>query len=177
MNEPPSDKDCRLETGRLLLSPMVATDADLLFELLRNPALYAFTGGSPLSSVEELRERIHRWEPRRSPTGDEVWLNWTVRLKSGGTALGYLQSTIRADRAELAWVIGLPFQRRGYATEAALKIADWLKDRFEISEFRANIHAQHVASREVAKRVGLSPSSETTGEGEEVWTLRCRRTS
>ena len=97
---------------------MVRDDAGDLFGLLRDPALRRFTGGAPPTSVDDLRERIRVQEGRRSPDGDELWLNWTLRLRSSGQAVGYVQAGVREGRADLAWVVGTPFQNRGYATEA-----------------------------------------------------------
>ena len=172
MIEIPRDKDWELETDWLLLLPMFPSDAEALFELLKEPALYSFTGGAPPSSVHGLKERLHSWERRRSPDGEEVWLNWTLRLKGTETVVGYVQASIKERSADLAWVVGLPFQGRGYATEASRKVAGWLTERLKINRLTANIHPKHAASQRVAKHVGLHPGSEVTTEGEEIWIRR-----
>jgi RimJ/RimL family protein N-acetyltransferase len=166
----PTDAELILETERLLLSAVCAADAASLFDLLKEPSLYSFTGGTPPSGLDGLTKRIRAWEKKQSPAGEELWLNWTLRLRSDGRVVGYVQASVSRDDAQLAWVIGLSFQGHGYATEASLKIARWLRDRLGINELRANIHPKHVASQEVAKRVGLQPTTELTQEGEEVWT-------
>ena len=78
-----------LRSDRLVLSPMVQDDACDLFGLLREPALHRFTGNASPASADELRERIRLREGRRSPEGDELWLNWTLRLRSSGQVVGY----------------------------------------------------------------------------------------
>ena len=165
----PRDEEWTLETDQLLLSPISARDAEPLFELLKEPALHSFTGGAPPSALQVLERRISLWEHRQSPEGDEVWLNWTLRRKADRVVVGYLQVTIRASQAELAWVIGIPFQGRGYAKEASRRVVGWLRERLEIGELRANIHPKHAASQAVAKHIGLHPSPEITAEGEVVW--------
>jgi len=64
----------------------------------------------------------------RSPDGREEWCNWILRREPGGEAVGYVQATISGEgrRAEIAWVVGLPWQGRGYATEAARALVGWL---------------------------------------------------
>jgi len=171
------DEEWELETGRLLLSPMYATDAERLYEWLQEPALHSFIGREPPESAHQLKTRIRLWEHRQSAAGDEVWLNWTLRvadraMPDNGAVVGYVQATIKANQTNLAWVIGLPFQGRGYATEAARRVAGWLTKRPGISELRANIHPAHAASQAVARRVGLHRSAEVTEAGEEVWVLR-----
>jgi RimJ/RimL family protein N-acetyltransferase len=163
------NEDWELETDRLLLSPTCTTDAEPLYGLLKEPALYSFMTNPPPSGVRALEERIRLWERRRSPAGDEVWLNWTVRRKHRATVVGHIQATVQGSRAEIAWVIGLPFQGQGYATEASRRVGSWLTERFKIEELRANIHPRHLASQAVARHIGLRPGSETTAEGEECW--------
>jgi RimJ/RimL family protein N-acetyltransferase len=171
MIEIPRDVDTELETEHLFLSPMYATDSELLFELLKEPALHTFTGNETPSSVQELRKRLILWEQRRSPNGDEIWLNWTLRRKADGTVIGYVQVSMKTSQGQIAWLIGLPFQKQGYATEATCRVMAWLKERIKSGEIRANIHPNHVASQAVARRLGLCLSSECTADGEEAWIL------
>ncbi len=172
MIEVPEEEAWTLWSERLLLSPMVRDDAAGLFALLLDQALYRFTGSAPPASVDDLRERIRVRERRRSPGGDELWLNWTLRLKSSGQVVGYVQATVVEGRADLAWVVGSPFQNRGYATEAGRRAAAWIREQFGVSEIRAAIHPEHAASEKVAARIGLRASGELTNEGEELWTTR-----
>ena len=164
----------RLRSHRLVLSPMVRDDACDLFRLLREPELHRFTGMSPPASVEALRHKIRLREGRRSPEGDELWLNWTLRLGSSGLVIGYIQASVGEGCADLAWVIGTPFQNRGYATEASRRVAEWLHEYLKISELRAAIHPEHTASCRVAAHIGLQPSGQFSDEGEQLWTTRRR---
>ena len=129
VNEIPADEESVLEMDRLVLLPMVSGDALELFGVLAEPSLYAFTGGHPPSSAHDLDARIRGRESRVSPNGDELWLNWTVRLKDGGIVVGYVQASVKGPLAQLAWVVGLRFQGRGYATEASEAMTEWLRQK------------------------------------------------
>jgi RimJ/RimL family protein N-acetyltransferase len=138
--------------------------------VLNDEGLHEFVGGRPLTRAE-LRER-YRGFVTGSPTPGEQWLNWIVRLKAGEKAIGTLQATISTtgrDRpaAELAWVIGTPWQMQGFASEAARAIVDWLHER-GIDDLSAHIHACHSASEGVARRAGLRPTSKVH-DGETLW--------
>lgn len=165
----PFDADWTLETDRLLLTPMVESDSDEFFELLKDPEMHAFTGSRPPGSADDVRATIRRRKSRRSPDGDELWLNWTLRLKADQTVVGYVQAGVKADRAEMAWVVGVAFQRLGLASEASRRVLEWLRDQLHVSEVRANINPDHIASVRVARHLRLSNSGETTDEGEDVW--------
>ena len=169
----PANESWTLQSSQLLLNPMVQDDAGELFTLLREPGLYRFTGDAAPASAADLQEKTRRWEQRQSPTKDELWLNWTLRLKSSGIAVGFIQATYSERRVDLAWVIGVPFQGRGYATEASCRVAAWFRDAYDLDELRASIHPDHIASQRVAMHLGLRPSGEFTDQGEELWVARC----
>ena len=146
---------------------MVRADAETLYPILFDPALYTFTGGSPPASQASLAEIYARRESRRSPDGDELWLNWLIQEREPGAAIGYAQATISTQQTLIAWVIGVPWQRRGYASEAAQGLVAWL-DILGVPQIRACVHPGHTASQKVAYRAGLRLASQSI-DGEEVW--------
>jgi RimJ/RimL family protein N-acetyltransferase len=70
-------------------------------------------------------------------------------------------------RAEIAWVVGLSWQRQGFAAEAARALAGWLDAR-GVTAIQAHIHPDHAASAAVARRAGLVPTGRSDG-GEQLW--------
>ena len=134
--------------------------------VLGDPALYEFTGGEP-PTLEELRARYERQAVGHSPDGSQEWLNWIVRTADDGQVVGFVQATIRDGQADVAWLIGTPWQGRGYATEAARQMLTALEQR-AISHITAHIRADHVASAKVAASLGLSPTAELE-DGELIW--------
>lgn len=134
--------------------------------VLADAALYAFTGGEP-PGYEEL---VARYESQVAGSGrdDEVWLNWVARLKVGGAAVGFVQATVDGESADLAWVIGVEWQGRGFATEAAMAMKDWL-GRTGVELFSAHVHPDHPASQRVAAAIGLVATGRLDEDGEEVW--------
>ena len=170
----PCDADWTLETERLELAPMVEGDSDVLFALLKDPEIHVFTGGHPPAMADDLRAKIRRRESRRSPGGDELWLNWTLRLKENQTVVGYVQAGVKEGQADMAWVVGVPFQRQGFASEASQRVLDWLRDHPHVSEVRASINPDHTASQKVARKIGLRNSRTRTDDGEQVWRANFR---
>lgn len=139
--------------------------------VLSDPALYSFTGGTPLA-VAELRSRYRRWAAG-SPDPAVTWCNWVIRLREADCLTGAVQATITgrtgASAAEIAWVVGTPWQGRGIATEAACGLAGWLAER-RTQVIIARIHPEHHASAAVAAAAGLSPTSQMH-DGEVLWRL------
>ena len=164
----PDDDDLYIETSALKLSPVFRSDTPSLYELLKEPRLYLFTADRPLGSPEELGQRIEGWERRLSPDGRELWLNWTIRERNTSAVVGYVQASVSESVAELAWVVGVPYQSHGIATEAARAVVGWISSRFAVG-LKANIHPNHTASQSVAQKLGLKATSDVSPEGEIVW--------
>lgn len=137
--------------------------------VLSDDRLHLFTGGTP-ADLPELRERYRSMARGVSPDGREVWLNWIVRLRPDGRPIGTVQATVVGMAAEVAWIIGIPWQRQGFASEAAEALIAWL-DAEGIESISATIRPDHAASAAVARRVGLAPTDDVI-EGEVVWRKR-----
>ena len=165
----PPEEQCWVYSRRLTLKPLTHSDAQALYPVLADAALYECTGGMPPDSEAALADNYRRRELRRSPKGDEIWFNWVVRMNETSSAIGYVQATVCSDRASIAWVIGSTWQSRGYGSEAARAMIDWLVER-GAPEIEASINPLHLASRKVAERAGLRPTGEQNGN-EEFWRL------
>jgi RimJ/RimL family protein N-acetyltransferase len=165
----PAFPEATIGTRRLLLTPLGQGDADELAEVLADPELHRFIGGRP-ATAQELRDRYRALEAG-SPRAGEVWRNWVVRRRADARPVGTVQATIggRAGgwTAEIAWVVGVAWQGRGYASEAARALVAWL-GRHDVQEIVAHIHPDHAASARVAARAGLRPTSDQV-DGEQVW--------
>lgn len=136
--------------------------------VLGDDRLYAFIGGEP-PTRDDLRARYARFVVGRSPDDREAWHNWIVRRRADDHAVGTVQATIADDgrTAEVAWVIGLPWQGSGYASEAAISLVRWLETQ-GVTTITAHVHPDHLASAAVAMRAGLRPTDEID-DGERVW--------
>ena len=155
-------------SDRLDLVPLQSTDADEMASVLADEDLYAFIGGGP-PTMEDLRSRYERQAVGRSPDGNQEWLNWTVRLRLSGQAVGFVQATVEQGGrvADVAWLVGVPWQGRGYAGEAAQRLAAWLEEQ-GVRIITAHVHPEHAASAAVAARAGLRPTAEIEN-GERTW--------
>ncbi|MFI7277321.1 GNAT family N-acetyltransferase [Streptomyces sp. NPDC049879] len=162
-------------TDRLVLVPLRAEHADEMAGVLADPGLYRFTGGAP-PTPEALRSRYARMAAG-SPDPAVAWCNWLIGLRDEGRLTGTVQATVtypavtgRDPVAEIAWVVGAPWQGRGIATEAARGLAGWLADR-SVHRLVAHIHPDHHASAAVARAVGLAPTPYVQ-DGEIRWARR-----
>jgi RimJ/RimL family protein N-acetyltransferase len=167
------DATMTLATGRLRFERLAAGDAPDLAAAMSDTNLYEFIGGEP-PSVEEVAARIRRYIQGPPRTGD-AWHNWAIRLgdteDDPGRLVGHLQATVREHgrSVEIAWLVGTPWQGRGYAGEAAIALVEWLRSN-GAGEAIAHIAPGHAASERVAARAGLSPT-DVIEDGEVRWRL------
>ncbi len=164
-----------LTTARLVLEPLTVAAAGEMVAVLADPELYGHTGGEP-PSLATLAERYGRQVTGASADGTERWLNWIVRVRGSGEAVGYVQATVTvaSGEAEVAWVIGKAFQGRGYATEAARALVGWLNGVPEVTRIAAHIGRANVPSQAVARRLGFVETADEV-DGEVVWEQRQTR--
>ncbi|MBC2876569.1 MULTISPECIES: GNAT family N-acetyltransferase [Streptomyces] len=162
-------------TERLDLLPLRVGHAEEMAGVLSDPALHAFIGGTP-DPPRALRSRYRRMIAG-SPDPAVSWLNWVIRLREESCLTGTVQATVTASgpghSAEIAWVVGTPWQGRGIATEAARGLVDWL-GRQSVRTVIAHIHPEHRASAAVAAAAGLVPT-DAWHEGEIRWCHRFER--
>lgn len=147
-----------LETSRLVLEPQVVAHADEMFIVLSDPAIYEFENAPP-GSIEALRERYRTLEARRSPDGTQLWLNWTVRLKDGGVAIGYVQATVLSDLAALvAYEFNSAWWGRGLAHEAVAAAICGLRQHLGVTRVGAVFKTANERSRRLLARLGMRPA-------------------
>ena len=163
-------------TRRLDLLPLRVEHADEMAGVLSDPALHTFIGGAP-ETPQTLRARYRRITAG-SPEPAVSWLNWVIRLRDEACLTGTVQATVGPFghgpvTAEVAWVVGTPWQGRGIATEAARGIVGWL-GRQQVHTVIAHIHPEHRASAAVAEATGLAPTDERY-DGEIRWHRTVRR--
>ncbi len=166
----------RLRTRRLDLEPVRTEHAEELAHALCDPSLHAYTGGRPLTP-EEWRTRLTAWARGRSPDNAESWWNWVVRVRESGQVIGYVQATVTAAEATIAYVIGTPWQHVGYATEATRALIDHLEAARTSERLVAWIVPGHAASERVARAGGLSPTERYDEDGERAWSASLRGTA
>lgn len=144
-----------IETARLVLEPQTSAHADELFVVLSDPAIYEFENAPP-ASLEALRLRCRKLESRRSPDGEEAWLNWVARDRASGAAIGYVQATVWPDRSALvAYEFGSAWWGRGLAREAVAAMIASLRSIEGAGAVGAVFKRANFRSRRLLERVGM----------------------
>lgn len=145
-----------LETGRLLLRPWRAAEADVLHELWteRDPRVppHRRIDAKGYPTVTELEDWIRTNEP------SSIGL-LAIERKAARDVIGYcglIDSGRGSDgEAELAFELLRRVWRQGYATEASLAVLDWARE-FGYERLSATVWEWNTASRRVLAKVGFA---------------------
>lgn len=157
MHQQSDPPDMPLTTTRLLLEPLVVAHAQALYPLLQDERLYTYIPQDPPPSLDALTARYHRLATRRSPDGQQVWLNWAARLRTGQQPfVGTFEATIEPDRtALLAYLIVPQHQGQGYAREGGTRVLEHLVHDHGVRLVVAEIDTRNRASLGVVEALGF----------------------
>lgn len=148
-------KQERLATDRLELRPWGFDDAPALFELARDPHVGPRAGWPPHTSVEESRTVIQ--QVLAVPDSFAIVERMTGAL-AGAVALKHENASylVRgSDEVELGYWVGVPFQGRGYATEAAAEALRYAFEDEGMHAVWAGYYDGNERSRRVQEKLGF----------------------
>jgi [ribosomal protein S5]-alanine N-acetyltransferase len=162
-------EETTLETGRLVLEPLLPEHAPLLFEGLADERLHRFIPTDAPESAEALETRYRKLSSRRSPDGAEVWLNFAMRLREEGTLpkasyVGMLEATVFPNRsAYIAYTVFVPFWRQGYAREGCARMLRHLLENYRVLVVVAEMDTRNAASVSLVEALGFERVGTTLG--------------
>jgi RimJ/RimL family protein N-acetyltransferase len=159
----------QLETKRLILHPMSATDINALHLIFTDPKVMASFGGELFN-----REQMKGWLLRNLNHQNEFGYGlFSVLLKTEGTLIGDCgleQMEVEGARvAELGYDFRSDFWNQGYATEAACAVRDYAFDILGLPQLISLIRVGNLASKRVAEKVGMTLAEEFTRYGIPYW--------
>lgn len=147
--------EAAVTTSRLFLEPIRQEHAQEMFPVLIDPSLYSYIPKEP-PTVDQLKKQYQLWEKQESPDGKEIWLNWVGRMRVENCLIGHFQAGIdKSGEAYIAYMVGVKFQRRGFAEEALRAIIDILRRDYKVKIIRATIDSRNIASIELVKKLHM----------------------
>ncbi|MFF8596171.1 GNAT family N-acetyltransferase [Streptomyces sp. NPDC015220] len=144
-----------ISTERLVLRRLDEDDVAALTEMMNDEQVVAWTDVPQPFTEEHARSWITEYAPAERTAGRGFGLAVTEFLTQRLVGVVQLTGTDWSVRStELSYVIAPWARGEGYASEAALAIAQWLfgDQRFERIELRTA--ADNTASQQVAQRIG-----------------------
>jgi RimJ/RimL family protein N-acetyltransferase len=147
------------ETPRLQLREYQADDLMALHVLLSDPITMQFWP-APFTP-----EATSKWIERQMRSyAERGYGRWAVIGKDSGEQIGdagFMLANINGhDEVDLGYIIHYPYWRQGFAVEAAAACLAYARAKLPIDRAVANMPHDHLASKRVAERLGMSYAGE-----------------
>lgn len=141
-----------LETERLILRPMQATDINALHLIFTDPKVMASFGVEPFS-----REQMLAWLGRNLDHQNQYGYGlFSVILKESGELIGDCgleqMEVGGVQAAELGYDFRSDYWNQGFATEAACAVRDYAFDILQLPQLISLIRVGNLASKRVAEK-------------------------
>ena len=157
-----------IETERLLIRPFELADAEEIQAIWRDPETMHWIPSGPVATVEAARQKIERFMTHQAEHGFSLW---AVREKDTGRIVGDCGLFLvegKGPEVELAYRFGRDFWGRRYATEAAGACLLYGFERLGLERIIAITSPDHIASRRVMEKNGLTYVGTETYYGREM---------
>lgn len=140
-------------TERLILSRLRMEDAEEIFYTYASkPESTRFVSWPTHQSIKDTREFLSR---TKSGWYEGIDYSFSIRLKKTGRFIGGCGFMNDAGKVQIGYVLGPLHWGKGYATEAAKKLLEILKDEAGVYRIGSFIDAENTASAKVLLKAGL----------------------
>jgi ribosomal-protein-alanine N-acetyltransferase len=145
-----------IETPRLRMREMTRDDLDFLSEMLADPEVMRYYP-RPLDRAGA-QAWMDRQLERYERDGFGFWLVEEADTGQSVGQVGLLKQTVEGTvHREVAYMIHRPYQRNGFATEAATAVRDHAFEVLDVSEVVSFIRPENLPSQRVARHLGMEP--------------------
>ena len=155
-----------LETERCLIRETAVEDVEEFYEIYKHPAITEFME-ELYPEKEQEREYIRQYIAQVY-TFWEFGV-WTVVEKESGAVIGRAGFSYREgfEEPEIGFIIGVPWQRKGYAQEVCRAILDYGRDVLGFETVQAFVRPGNAASINLCRKLGFHEVGTENIKGEE----------
>lgn len=165
-----------LRTARCLIRETVPGDVDAFYEIYSHPAITRYMEGL-YPDVEEEKRYIREYiEKVYTFFGFGVW---TVVERESGAVIGRAGLSYREgfDEPELGFIIGVPWQRKGYAEEVCRAVLAYGRSALEFRRIQALVEVENAPSLRLCEKLGFRRESSLTLGGRQYCRLLMEKDS
>ena len=162
-----------IETERLLIRPLLATDCEGMFEMDSDPEVHRYVGKEPVKNVARTKEVIEMVRQQYVDFGIGRWavIDKATNEFAGWTGFKYMAGPI--NNHSNFYDFGYRFARRfwglGYATEAGRAALEYGLQTLGFKDIYAMTDIDNLASRRVLEKLGFKHVETFDYDAEPVW--------
>lgn len=148
----------QLETKRLILRPLVQSDAENIFEYAKNPNVSLFTLWEPHKTVTDslnfIVDYAHSLYREKVPEPFAITLRENPNKVIGTVGCFWVSKSSKS--MELAYAVAESYWGKGLVTEASEAVVDYCFKTFEINRMQARCKTENKASARVMEKIGMT---------------------
>lgn len=152
-----------LATERCIVRETIAEDVDSFYRIYAEPEITKYMENlytdrdEEIAYIRDYREKVY---------GFYGYGMWTVLTKEG-TVIGRAGISWREgfDMPELGFVIGLPWQRQGYAYEVCSAVLTYAREELGFEQVQALVMEGNDISKNLCRKLGFRYLEKVTAEG------------
>lgn len=163
----------QIETDRLVLKAQTMQEQKRLWEILMIPEVNKYY----LTVPSKFREKLLDWNKQEEyykadmeHANDPNIFRWSIFLKETGKCIGRVSCHERRQEDEsitnqsirgVGWYVDPDYQGKGYATEAATAMIDYMFEEVDISEIITGAAISNPASWMIMEKLGFTRQNKT----------------
>ena len=153
-----------IETDRLILKIPTMKEQKILWEILMIPEVNRYY----LDINKKFKDRLLNWEIQKKFYEEKVnhakykdKFEWSIFLKNNGECIGQINSHISSKECDeentmsLGWYFNPKYQKRGYATEAALAMINYMFNEVNLKKYKTSAAIPNIASWKLMEKLGF----------------------
>ncbi|MDP4220594.1 MAG: GNAT family protein [Bacteroidota bacterium] len=146
-----------IETERLILRPLTLEDAEAVYTYGSDPEVTKNVSFDTHKSIEDSITFLRKILDSYSKGIDPASLGIVTKASSNliGT-IGYLNWNADQKRIEIGYAIAQPYWNKGYVSEAARALIDYLFRNSELERIEAICRVPNVGSARVMEKAGMT---------------------
>ncbi len=145
-----------LETERLILRPLMLSDAPLMRELAGHSDIAATTLHIPHPYPEGAAESFIESLAESAEKGSNFTFGIIHKRDAQFMGMIGIHPVAQFDRAEIGYWIGVPYWGQGYTSEAARRLVAFGFEELKLHRIYASYFIPNTASRRVMEKAGMT---------------------
>ncbi|ESU18764.1 GCN5-related N-acetyltransferase [Flavobacterium cauense R2A-7] len=154
----------KIETERLILRPIIPSDAEGMFILDSNPNVHTYLGNNPIKSIDEAKGYIENIQNQYIQNGTG---RFAVVLKDTNEFIGWAGIKLLTEPEnnhvnvyEIGYRLQEPHWGKGYGSEAAKAWLEYGFTEMKIQKMYASVNKENAASKRILEKLGMQITSE-----------------
>lgn len=149
-------KNMLINTERLLLRPLVQSDAQDIYEIFSDKQVMKYYDLLPFESLERAKQQVELFTQGFE---QKKMLRWGIEYKDNSKLIGtcgFFAFNEDARKAELGYELNSIYQGRGLMSEALGAILRYIFAETDINRVEAYVEPLNIASRKTLEKLGFT---------------------